>query len=122
MLVKELIEELKQYDPNADLAFVINPAKTEDIAFDVRTTFEIRGTKDCPEAILTLQDKSNLESISELLEDTDEELVIKIDKNGVFVFKDDYLVREIELKSKYVKDNYLNNKPEEYIKMLLRIL
>ena len=122
MTVKELIEELKQYNSDANLAFVVNPAKTEDTAFDVETNFAIKGTKNYPEVILTLQDKSKLESISELLKETKKELVIKMDKNGLFVFKDEQLVRELELKTKYIKDNYLNTKPQEYVKMLLRIL
>ena len=129
MNVKELIKKLEMYDPEALVTFTLNPTRDhlKDCSeFDVEMDFELAGSEEYPDMFCSLTNKSRLDSISELVCETKDELNIKMTNDGIFVFKDNQLVRELEIKydnyNNVYNNDYMNKKPEEYIKMLLRIL
>lgn len=125
MKVKELIKKLECYNPDAEVGFTLNPVSEvigTDGDFDIELLPELIGNEDCPE-FLCMVHKSKFDSISELLLNTKKEINIKMTEDGLFVFKDYDLVREIERSDDFCQDeSFLNNYPEKFIKMLIRIL
>ena len=125
MQIKELIRQLLIYNPESEVSFTLNPTTDEmgeDGEFDVNLESSMIWNLECPEFLFTLN-KSKFDTISELLTIAENEVSIKMTKDGLFVFKDGDLIREIEVKDDfYDGESFLNDYPEEYIKMLLRIL
>ena len=125
MKVKELIKKLECYNPDSEIGFTLNPTTDEmgeDGNFDVNLEPNVIGNLECPEFLFTLN-KSKFDSISEILTTVEDEVNISMTNKGLFVFKDGILVREIEVNDDFYDDeSFLNDYPNAYIRMLLRIL
>lgn len=122
MKTKELIEELQVFNPETEVGFYLNPTKDKEdkSCYDVPLKGTVLRNEDCPNIIYTL-DKSKFDTITSLLETSKEEIDIKINNKGIYVFSDGKLIREIERCNKCSKQE-MSTAPEEYIKMLLKII
>lgn len=118
MKIKDLIKNLKQFNPEASIAFTLSPVveeKQELPQFDINLVTNIIGNSECPEFLFTLE-KTSFESITNLIETSKEEITIKINNNGIYFYVGGSLVREMD------RENItnMNKVPEEYLKMLLK--
>lgn len=122
MTVKDLIGQLQKIqNQEAELNFLINVTNSDTEEYDLEANFDIIG-QDIAETendvytldvLLTAKHKrdksSEFETISELLSEEDnEKTIIEFNKNGMYVFVNDKLRREMDFADNNVDDKHLH--------------
>lgn len=121
MKVKELLNTLSKYDLDNEVDVVFNADREWDESVDIACNIEIMGdTNTTPTIIVMPKTKSikEFETIYELLQENGKTLKIEMTEEGIYVYLDDELRRELDLKEK----NSLKVNSEEFIKKLIEIL
>lgn len=122
MTPAKLIKILSQYPQDEEIDFLFNPCKNDVEEYDISVDIEIMGdTETTPTIMITpkIKPARDFETIEELLSENPEQIRIEIEKTGIYVFSNNELRREIELK---VKTEKLHDASENIIKKLVEIL
>lgn len=121
MKVKELLNTLSKYDSDSEVDVVFNADSECDISADIACNIEIMGDTNTAPTIIVMPKTKNIkgfETIYELLQENGKTLNIEMTERGMYVYLDNELRRELDLKEK----NSLKGNSEEFIKKLIEIL
>jgi hypothetical protein len=124
MKVKELIAQLSKYSQDHEIDIVLNVTPNSDEETDIQANLELMGDTDtAPTLIVYPQKKSggDFETIIDLLLETEETLHIEMNKDGMYVFVDKELRRELDFKQNLARED-IKEKAEVFIQKLVEIL
>ena len=98
MKIKELIEQLKECDPEKEIGFSFCPIvkkESVDDSFDVTCNIELMGVDTNPELVLFQKEKTPGVTITNLLDKTKSNLTICFNSDCVSIIKDGVILKEV---------------------------
>lgn len=121
MKVHELVNTLLKADQNSDIEFLVNPSNADDEQCDIEFNADIFGEDIIDELkeitiVLTPKVKSSqdFETIHELLSEC-KKVTLEMDDNGIYVFGDGELRRELDF-------NGSADRTSEFVKKIIELL